>query len=277
MPRNIQTFLPDGTLEGVRIIELSESNVKAFVIPRIKLNDIKDRIEINQPALYFLIGSEDGELYIGESENFLKRVRDHDQLKGFWDVAIAVVSNTNVLEKSDVKYLESLAVERAKSSAAMQVLNKTIPARNNVHEFKVHTLQKFLDDAAIVAQLVGHSIFATRQDESTQHWYCKNKLTDAVGEFRGDQFILLTGSIIDESYSDSFQKNYPQRIEWRKEVLAKHDVSQPGTVKLIENVAFQSANQAGWFCVGTSNNAWTTWKNKVGQTMDEVMRKGARH
>jgi len=45
-PRLIQTYLPDGTLEGVRIIEVSESSVKAFVVPRIKLNNIKDRAEI---------------------------------------------------------------------------------------------------------------------------------------------------------------------------------------------------------------------------------------
>lgn len=68
-PKLLQSYLLDGTIEGVRIIELSESSVKAFVIPRLKLNDVKNREEINWPSLYFLINSGENQLYIGESEN----------------------------------------------------------------------------------------------------------------------------------------------------------------------------------------------------------------
>ena len=55
-PRLIQTFLIDGTLEGARIIEC-ESSIKAFIIPRIKINDVKNRPELAQPALYFLVSA----------------------------------------------------------------------------------------------------------------------------------------------------------------------------------------------------------------------------
>ena len=92
-PKLLQSYLLDGTIEGVRIIELSESSVKAFVIPRLKLNDVKNREEICWPSLYFLINSGDNQLYIGESENFYNRVKNHDQSKDFWDLAIAVVDN----------------------------------------------------------------------------------------------------------------------------------------------------------------------------------------
>jgi len=40
-PRLIQTFLPEGTLEGIKIIELSDSSIKAFVVPRLQLGSIK--------------------------------------------------------------------------------------------------------------------------------------------------------------------------------------------------------------------------------------------
>ena len=100
-PRLLQSYLLDGSIEGVRIIELSESSVKAFVIPRIKLNRIKDRQELKHPALYLLINSGENQLYIGESENFFDRIKNHDQAKDFWDLAIAIVSNSNTLEKSE--------------------------------------------------------------------------------------------------------------------------------------------------------------------------------
>ena len=44
-------------------------------------------------------------------------MRDHEQKKQFWDMAVAIVSPTNDLGKTDVRYLESLAVERAQSGS----------------------------------------------------------------------------------------------------------------------------------------------------------------
>ena len=273
MPRNLQVFLPDSTLEGVRVIELSESNIKAFVIPRIKLSKIKGRPEINQPALYLLIGSSENQLYIGESENFFERIKNHDQSKDFWDIAIAIVSNTNILEKSDVKYLESLAVERAKLSGAMVVLNKTIPSRNNVHEFKVHSLVNFLDDTALVAELVGFSVFATKDVQEEDTWHCKAKLSSARAHFRGDQFIVLAGAVIDKTFAPSWARDWPQALVEREELLKKYGTDLGDSVELIENVPFKSPNHAGGFVTGRSINAWTTWKSLQGKTMDEIIRK----
>ncbi len=273
-PRLISTFLPDGTTEGIRIIELSESSIKAFLIPRIKLSDIKNRSEIKQPALYLLINSADNQLYIGESENFFDRIKNHDQAKDFWDLAIAIVSNTNTLEKGDVKYLESLAVEKALSTAAMQVLNKTIPIRNNVHEFKVHSLQTILDDTAMIAESLGYSIFSSKDEDTAETWYCSAKKSQARAQFRGNKFVVLAGSTIDKSFTPSWAKFFPHASAGRNELLKKYGKDLGDTVELIDNMPQNSPNEAVSNIMGRSANAWTTWKNKDGKTMDEVMRKG---
>lgn len=274
MPRNIQTFLPDGTLEGIRIIELSESSIKAFVVPRIKLNDIKNRPEISQPALYLLLNSADNQVYIGESENFFHRIKNHDQSKDFWDTAIAIVSSTNSLEKSDVKYLESLAVEAAQATAAMEVLNKTIPVRNTVHEFKLHSLQAILADVALIAELLGFSLLSTKQDQDQDLWYCVAKKTNAKAQFRGDKFVVLAGSIIDKSYAPSWGKDWPKALAEREELLKKYCKDLGETAEVTENIPFRSPNHAGGFLTGRSLNAWLGFKNSEGKTMDEVIRKG---
>lgn len=275
-PRLIKTYLPDGTLEGVRVIELSESDIKGVVVPRLKLSDTKRRPELQQPALYLLINSGDNQLYIGESENFYHRIKTHDQAKSFWDVAVAIVSNTNTLEKSDVKYLESLAIERAKATSASGVLNKTVPTRNNVHEFKVHTLEKVLEDSNLILESLGYSVFASSQGKKEEVWYCKTKKTDAQAVFRGDQFVVLAGSKIDANVSAGFSKSYPAAIELRIKVLTEQNlVCEDNVYTLRENVPFRSANTAGGFVAGRNVNAWTTWKDFEGKTMDEVIRKGA--
>lgn len=271
-PRLIQTYLPDGTLEGIRVIELSDSSIKAFVIPRLQLKNAKVREELLRPSLYFLISSSDSLGYIGESENFFHRVKNHDQNKQFWDVAIAIVSTTNSLEKSDVKYLESLAVERAQSGS-MTVENKTVPIRNNVHEFKLHILQKILDDSQLILTSLGYDILSS-PDIKEDVWYCKSKKTEARAQFRGDKFVVLQGSIIDKSTSPSWATKWSKSLAEREEIFEKYGRDLGDTVELTENVAFKSPNHAGGFATGHNINAWVTWKDESGQTMDEVMRKG---
>ncbi|RTK94782.1 GIY-YIG nuclease family protein [Candidatus Saccharibacteria bacterium] len=274
IPRLIQTYLPDGSLEGIKVIELSESPIKAFVVPRIKLSDVKKRSEINQPSLYLLINSSDNQLYIGESENFYHRVKNHDQSKDFWDLAIAIVSNTNSLEKSDVKYLESLAVEKAQATAAMTVLNKTVPARNNVHEFKVHTLEKILEDTAMIAESLGFSIFASKKDtEEESIWHLSAKKSNAKAQFRGDKFVILAGSIIDKSYAPSWAKAFPKSLVERDELLTANSKDLGDVFEVTNNISTRSPNHAGGLVSGRSINAWIGWKNKDGKTMDEVMRR----
>lgn len=273
-PRLIQTYLLDGTLEGVRIVEVSESQVKAFVVPRIKLNNIKDRQELKQPSLYLLVNSGENQVYIGESENFFHRIKTHDQSKDFWDLAIAIVSSTNHLEKGDVKYLESLAVEKAKASAAVEILNKTVPVRNTIHEFKVHSLQAVLDDTAFIAELLGYSIFSTKQDRAEETWYCVTKKTNAKAQFRGDKFVVLAGSIVDKSYAPSWGKDWPKALAERIELLTKYGKDHGDATELTENVSFRSPNHAAGFLAGRSMNAWIGYKNSDGKTMDEIMRKG---
>jgi hypothetical protein len=273
-PKLLQSYLLDGTIEGVRIIELSESSIKAFVIPRLKLNEVKNRAEINWPSLYFLINSGDNQLYIGESESFYHRVKNHDQSKDFWDMAIAIVSNTNSLEKSDVKYLESLAVEKAQATAAMQVLNRTIPARNNVHEFKVHTLEKILEDTALIAESLGFSIFASAKDaDEDSVWYLSAKKSNAKAQFRGDKFVILASSIIDKSYAPSWAKAFPKALIERDELLATNGEDLGDVYKIKNNISTRSPNHAGGIVSGRSINAWIMWKNGDGKTMDEIIRR----
>ena len=109
--KTITTYLIDGNPNGIRTCFISNKICKAVVVPRAKLMDAKKRSELHQPALYILISDSDDKIYIGETDGFLSRVRDHEAKKSFWDQAIMFVSKDNDLTKSDVKYLEYLAIK----------------------------------------------------------------------------------------------------------------------------------------------------------------------
>ena len=272
-PRLIQTFLTDGTLEGIRIID-PEGDIEAYVIPRLKLAEAKSEPKLTQPALYILLNAEDNRAYIGESENFLARATQHVGGKDWWSLAVAIVSKNNDLEKGDVKYLESLAAERARGGS-VTIENSTIPPRNNIRRFKVHQLDKIVDDTQLVLTSLGYDVFSSsEQNQQETVWYCRSKKSDARALFKGDQFIVLAGSRIDTGYTDRWAEVYPSAFEFRETILTTKADEADGVATLAENIAFRSPNTAGGFVVGHNVNAWMVWKNAAGQTMDEVMRRG---
>lgn len=156
----------------------------------------------------------------------------------------------------------------------MEVLNRTVPVRNTVHEFKVHGLQVILDDIALIAESLGFSFFTTAKDERQTIWHAKAKLTNARAQFRGDQFVVLAGSVIDKTHAPAYEKYYPQAVQFRQEIFKRYGKDLGDVTELIQNVPLKSPNNAGGFVSGRSVNAWTFWKDTKGRTMDEVMRKG---
>jgi hypothetical protein len=270
--RLIQTCLLDGTLEGIKVIEIYGRNIQAYVIPRLKLQEAKQIPELARGALYFLLGADELQAYIGESDDFLARVRTHDREKDFWDVAVAFISKDNSLEKGDIKYLESLAIERA-SQSSVPLLNVKIPPRNNIHPFKIAALDDIIMyDVWMILTFLGYNVFVLPSIADV--WYCKTNKTNARAIFRGNKFVILAGSAIDKKVSEGWAKSWPKSVLEREQIFTELGEDQGETVMLTSDVTFKSPNLAGGFAAGRNVNAWTTWKNDAGQTMDEVMRRG---
>jgi len=274
-PRLLQTFLVDGTIEGIRIIDC-ETTIRAIVIPRIKLAEAKDLDEVKRPALYFLVNAASNRAYVGEAENFYRRVKDHDQSKGWWDVVVAFVSATNDLSKGDIRYLESLAVERAQNGS-MRVENAVSPVLNNISRFSVHILKNILEDTELILTSLSYDILSSPRASDVGEegiWYIKHKGVFARGEYRGSQFILLAGSTVHTLATDRWRRDFPNQSIIRDNILSKEAAIQGEIATITENVAFNSVSMAAGIVVGGHVNGWLAWKNYQGKTMDEVIRKG---
>ncbi len=274
--RAIRILLTDGTPEGVRIIDCG-TTVLAFVVPRLKLAEAKNYEELSRPALYFLINTDGDQAYVGEAENFYNRIKNHDQNKDWWDVAVAFVSATKELDKAGVKYLESLAVERAQNGS-IRVENKTAPVRNHISRFDVGRLENMLEDAQLILTSLNYDVLASPQsakEDTEDVWYINHKGVSARGEYRGSQFVIFAGSTMHVAATDAWKRDFPNQSVIRETVLAdKADVSgDVATIK--ENLAFKSVSMAAGIIIGGHTNGWLAWKNSAGKTMDEVIRKAA--
>ena len=66
-----------------------------FVVPRSNLAYLNTQEKLQKPAFYILLGEDEAtkpQAYIGETENFRERVKDHDSKKSFWQKAHVFVS-----------------------------------------------------------------------------------------------------------------------------------------------------------------------------------------
>lgn len=88
-----------------------------FVVPRSNLSYLNTQEKLQKPAFYILLGEDEStkpQAYIGETENFKERVKDHDSKKSFWQKALIFVSKDADMTKVDVQYLEHKAIAEAK-------------------------------------------------------------------------------------------------------------------------------------------------------------------
>ncbi len=276
-PKTITIHLPSGDPTGIKIAELSNRIIRGYVLPREKLAEAKLFEELSKPALYILVSKDGEHAYIGETENFLSRISTHgsDTEKDYWDLVLVFVAKDSSLEKSDVGYLEAIAVAQAKEAAKCEIHNRTIPTKNNLHQFKVSSIEEFFQDVSLLSSALGYPVFdVLHEEEIKEHdvWICKTKSTEARAVFDGGKFIILAGSKIDSNAAESWRVAFPSSMEERKRIFEKFGESVGDSIVLKENVTFRSPNHAGGFAAGRNVNAWTTWKNSEGKTMDEVLR-----
>ena len=76
-----------------------------LVIPRAALSIINEREELHSPAFYILLGEDDGitsKAYLGETENFRERIKNHEYNKAFWQKTLVFISKDGAMTKADV-------------------------------------------------------------------------------------------------------------------------------------------------------------------------------
>ena len=95
MGKTVTTYLIDGDPKGTQYAFISNKICQMFVVPRSNLAYLNTQEKLQKPAFYILLGEDEAtkpQAYIGETENFRERVKDHDSKKSFWQKAHVFVS-----------------------------------------------------------------------------------------------------------------------------------------------------------------------------------------
>ncbi|WP_437371693.1 GIY-YIG nuclease family protein [Maribacter litoralis] len=276
-PQTIQIFLPDGSPRSVKIAEITNRVVKAVLIPRNKLEYIATRDELRNVGVYFLFGEEADKakpmIYIGEAEDCLDRIKQHNRSKDFWNYAVVMVSKINAFTKSHAKYLEHIAVEKAKETNRFELENSTIPTKSFVTESMEADLLDSFETITILLATLGFPVFekiGKEQTESKELLVLNGRGVCAEGDLIDDGFVVFKGS---QAKLYTVPSCHEYMITLRKKLIADEILIARGSyLEFMDNYIFNSPSTAGGVILGRSTNGWKKWKDKNGKTLDELKR-----
>jgi len=272
MGKTVTTYLIDGDPKGTRYSFISNKICQMFVVPRSNLSYLSEQEKLQKPAFYILIGEDEAtkpQAYIGETENFKERVKDHDNKKAFWQKALIFVSKDEDMTKADVQYLEYKAIAEAKKANTFILNeNKQIPKAPNLPEHQRDAIDEFFEDIKFLTSFMGCNIFEISRPKEEHLFYTKGRGSNAKGFYHSEGFTVLKGSIIANDCVPSLKWK-----EKRDNLVKEYATLENGSLIMNSDKTFSSPSTAADFCIGSSNNGWLVWKDKDGNTLDSVYRK----
>ncbi len=272
MGKTVTTYLIDGDPKGTQYVSISNKICQMYIIPRSNLAILNEREELWTPSFYILLGEDEAtkpKAYIGETENFRERVKDHDNKKEFWQKALIFIAKDAAMTKADVQYLEHKAIAEAKTSNTFVLNeNKQTPKAPNLPEYRKDDMDGFFEDVKFLTSFIGCNIFDVVKPKEKHLFYTKGRGCEAKGFYDAGGFTVLKESIVAKSSVPSFTWK-----EKREKLLKEYTSSDRDKLILESDKTFSSPSTASEFVLGRPSNGWSDWKDKDGQTLDAVYRK----
>ena len=274
--KTIQIFLPDGNPHGIKIAEITSRTVLAILIPRQQLAEAAKREELNGVGVYMLFGQSDAkpQLYIGETENCLNRLKEHHVKKEFWTTALVFVSKTHYFTKTHIKFLEWYCWDIAKKANRYLLDNSNTPSKPHISESAQADLLDNFATMQMLASTLGYTVFdEIKKPLPKEIIICKGKDAYAKGEYIEQGLVVFTNSICNL---------VPTNTAGAWLIGIRDQLQQKGVLQLKENVlvftedyVFSSPSTAAGVVLARSANGWREWKFKDGRTLDEVKRQSS--
>lgn len=212
-------------------------------------------------------------VYVGEAENVLTRLNQHNREKDFWNTAVCFLSEKRNINKAHVKYLEGLCCIESHKNPRFVLKNTVAPRLPRLSESDEALANRFFDDLKIILASLGYPLFkrADLPSNPKDIFFCKSKNAYASGRYEEDGMLVMKGSLIrkDQSFGLGLTAHLI-RLRMKEVGLFVDDNS--GKLMLQEDYFFSSPSMAASVILGRQANGWIEWKDDKGKTLNERFR-----
>jgi hypothetical protein len=293
--KHIELFLVEGVPGGITTAEIAGWTGHVLAGPRSDLGDILKRPEANRNGAYLLLGDDEEALggvrcYIGRTEDFINRFRNHSANKEFWDRVVLITSKDDSFTEGHWGYLEWRLVELAKQAARVTLTNSNEPRGRKLSEAQASDMEAFLEQLQIVLPVLGVNAIRVRKtvpasaivpaDSPVFMLTNQKHKVDARAQQLGDEFTMLEGSQVVATWAgtgkaESTKRGYAAYREQHRKLLADGSIEVRGGVGILtRDVPFGSPSAAAAVALGRSSNGRLEWKAVDGTSYGDWENRG---
>lgn len=290
--KHIELFLVDGEPGGITTAGIIGWTGQILNGPRSALTRLLDREEARRNGVYFLLGEDPDAIdniacYIGRTEDFSARFRQHDRQKDWWDRAILVSSLDDSFNEGYWGYLESRLLEIARTTKRCTLRdNVQAPQPRKLSEAQQSDAEAFLEQIRSILPVLGVNILRgthrapERQtpppdiDSPIFTLTAPKRGVKARARVVGGEFIMLEGSRIvgkwaNEGSKPSTRNSYRNYRDRHAKLVDDGSIAVEGTIgTLTRDIPFPSPSTAGSIAVGYSCNGRIAWTWEGGTYKD---------
>ncbi len=287
--KTLRIYIPEGIATGLRKVEIINWTGIAYACSRSKIDKLKLRKEVKNAGVYLLIAEDEEspagfQVYIGSSENVIRRIKQQMDEKDFWDQVIAFTSKDENLTKGHVEYLESRLINMLDEANMVSLLNTAIPVKNHIPEPDTAAMEEYLDNLLLIMGTLGYpnihrqktaSIIASKSKLQDYTFNIHNIQRHANATMEIDDngnYLVRSGAHISTEVSPSFDVMKGVKI-LRDRLIEQNklELSPDGKYYILkEDTSFQSPSYAGGFVQGRKCNGRTEWKTENNKALVDI-------
>jgi len=303
--RTIELLLSNGTLNGLLRAELAKWNGVMFSSPRDSYSLLSNQFESKYWGIYLLLS--DDKVYIGQANELLRRISEHDRGKDWWTRVVLMTTTNDSLTRSDIDWLEYKLINIAFTRGTLDVDNRVKGNTPKVSVFREANLSDYLDGALLLLELVGIKVFAGK-NKARKYAPLPNDFGDKLAGERTPiiakpnnkirdirklfgltihlertsndrgfsnsvlvvserEFILKSGSLIKKQDNSIMWKDKKDIAEIRE---YQSKVGKLYGDRVVQDILFDSLNKVARFIYGQNINAWVSFVDSSGVTIDAI-------
>ena len=274
---SILVFLAEGSPDGLRVVERSNWNGVVLLAGIAEPAVLLARSELDGPGVYMLVGrsSDDArQLYIGESDDVGKRIRQHlAKPDESWQQLLVATRKDTSLNKAHVRWLERELIDIARRAKRSTISNVNAGFTSPLHEADVATMEAYLDDLLTILPILGIDSFQVAESEPRESSSRIYRLLGAGG-VEADGYETPSGFTVSSGVTrgSHVASTAPGTIVLRERLLSEgvFVMDGPKMWRLTTPFSFNSPSTAAAVMLGRSANGLVEWKTIDGTTLKSV-------
>jgi len=273
-PFSLRIYLPDGSPDGLRLVEKSNWTGCGLVFPRALFPAAKSREEFSRAGVYVLVGSsETGDhptIYVGQGDPVRLRLEQHYVNKDFWTWALAFVSKDKSLNTAHVQYLEARLLQRARETRRARLDNQNSPRQPALAEAERMDAESFLADLLSLLPVLGLTVFesAPAAGAGRSTLTLRSQKVAARGYDSPQGFVVMADS---QAMATAAPSASARLSSLREELVARGVlVVQGERLVFAQDYVFSSPSTAAGVALGREANGRTAWVDAGGRTLRQI-------